>query len=144
MACFSPRFFVFGIVSLSLLACLGCGDQYRLKGKVTFTDGKPATTGMVIFSQGNFQARGEIQSDGTYTASSTGKNDGLPKGEYKVTVSGITKSMTGGKNPMPFPIPLCDEKYQNLETTPLSCTVPVSGNRFDLVLEPHPKNYDSD
>lgn len=142
MVCFSRKVFIVGIFSLSMLVCIGCGDQHRLKGKVTFADGQPVTSGMVIFSNASFQARGEIQSDGNYTVSSTGKNDGIPKGEYKVTVSGIVKLVGGGKNPMPFPVPLCDEKYMNVDTTDLSCTVPVSRNTFDIILEPHPTNYE--
>jgi len=138
------RFFVAGIVSLSLFACLGCGDQHRLKGKVTFADGQPVTKGTVIFSNASFQARGEIQSDGSYTVSSTGKNDGLPKGEYQVTVSGVTKTVSGGNNPMPFPVTLCHDRYANVDTTDISCTVPVSRNTFDIVLDPHPTNYSSD
>ena len=143
MFCFSSRFFVAAIVSLSLLACFGCGNQHRLTGKVTFADGQPVTKGMVIFSDGAFQARGEIQPDGTYTVSSTGKNDGLPKGEYVVTVSGVTKTVSGGRNPMPFPVTICDDKYLDVNTTDLRCTVPAPKNTFDLVLEPHPVNYES-
>ena len=130
------------MVLLFLLICSGCGNQYRLKGKVTFADGNPVTQGMVIFSNNAFQARGEIQSDGKYTVSSSGKNDGLPKGEYKVTVSGVTKTLGAGRNPMPFPVAICDEKYLNVETTDLFCTVPVPGGTFDIVLDPHPTNYE--
>jgi len=143
MECFVTRVFVVGIASLSLFVCLGCSNQHRLTGKVTFSDGQPVTKGMVIFSNGAFQARGEIQADGSYTASSTGKNDGLPKGEYKVTVSGVTKTVSGKNNPMPFPVTLCDDKYLDVNTTDLACTVPAPGKTFNIVLDPHPQNYET-
>ena len=147
------------VIPILLLAFCGCGKNSQLKGKVTFTDGQPAPRGMVIFSTSTppFQARGEIKPDGTYTVSSVGKNDGLPKGEYSVSVTGVVKfgtdakaptvstgSMTPGSNTrvaMAAPVTLCDDKYSLPETSGLKCTVPAPGNRFDIKLEPHPKNY---
>ena len=133
------RRFVF-IAALLLTLC-GCGENSRLKGKVTFQDGKPVPCGTVYFTSGSYQARGEIQPDGTYTVSSLGKNDGLPKGEYQVSLTGVVKFETRGNVPMPIPLNLCDEKYSSPETSGLACSVPAPGHRFDIVLDPHPRNY---
>ena len=131
------------LVLLLLLAGLslaGCGDHCRLSGKVTFSDGKPVTSGMVIFSTASFQAKGEIQSDGSYIAGSEKVRNGIPAGTYQVSVTGITKSVPGMSG-MPNFIPICDEKYLNATSSGLTCTVPAPGNKYDLVLEPHPRNY---
>ena len=128
---------------LCLLICLlviGCGKNKRLVGKVTFADGTPATNGMVIFRADGFMARGEIKPDGSYKMSSEGTNDGLPPGEYKVGVQGIFGMPPSTPGQMTLPILLCDPKYGDPETSGLKCTVPAPRNRFDIVLEPNPKN----
>ena len=127
---------------ICLLICLvvaGCGKNKKLTGKVTFTDGKPATTGMVIFRTDTFMANGEIKSDGTYKMSSERENDGIPPGDYQVYVSSIFKSSQGGGAALP--VSLCDPKFENPDTSGLTCKIPAPGNKFDIVLEPHPKNY---
>jgi hypothetical protein len=62
-----------------------------VRGKVTYPDGKPVTEGMVVFeSKGQEKAvtaRGEIQSDGSYTLSTYKPGDGAPLGKYRVLVS---------------------------------------------------------
>jgi len=126
---------------LSLLICLvaiGCGKNYRLTGKVTFDDGEPATNGTVILQTGNFVARGEIKPDGSYIVSSEGTNDGLPSGEYKVSVQGIFRApppAAPGQMMPPLPVLVCDPKYTDPETSGLTCKVPAPGNKFDIVLE---------
>lgn len=129
------------MIALLLFTFFGCSENKQLKGKVTFTDGEPAPCGMVYFSTPSFQARGEIKQDGTYTVSSLGKNDGLPKGEYSVSLTGVVKFDKKGNVPMPIPLNLCDEKYSSPETSGLTCIIPAPGNKFDIVLEPHAKNY---
>ena len=135
------------IVLLCLLICLvviGCGKNKRLTGKVTFTDGTPAPNGTVFFRTDNFVSRGEIKPDGSYKMTSEGKNDGIPPGEYMVYVQGITAMPTTDrpKNPMQMilPVLLCDPKYGNPETSGLTCKIPAPGNKFDIVLEPNPRN----
>ena len=127
---------------LCLLICLvvvGCGKNKRLTGKVTFTDGKPATCGIVIFRTDTFMAKGEIKSDGTYKLSSEKENDGIPPGEYQVYVSSISKPSPAGGAALP--LPLCDPKFENPDLSGLTCKIPAPQNTFDIVLEPHPKNY---
>ena len=125
-----------GLLLLAGLVSAGCNKNHRLTGKVTFTDGNPVTSGMVIFSTATFQAKGTIQSDGSYTAGSEKINDGIPKGTYQVHVTGVEKP-TGPSST----VPLCEEKYFSAANSGLTCTVPAPGNKYDLVLEPHPRNY---
>jgi hypothetical protein len=122
-----------------LVAVVGCGKNARLTGKVTFTDGALATSGTVCFRTDKFMARGEIKSDGSYTMSSEGTNDGLPPGEYQVYVQGIFEMPAGqtpqNPNQMVLPVLMYDPKYGDPETSGLTCKVPAPGNKFDIVLE---------
>ena len=127
------------------ISLTGCSDHCRLSGKVSFEDGTPATRGMVIFTTESFQAKGEIQLDGSFVVGSEKVGDGIPRGTYGVYVSGIGKTVPGlevpGMQRMSMYVPICHEKYENAGTSGLVCTVPAPGNKYDIVLEPHPTNY---
>ena len=80
------------LFALSLLLCVGCGDKVSLKGKVVFSDdGSLLTTGVVLLETDTYLARGMIKPDGTFVASSTSTNDGLPPGIYRVSIRGAQK-----------------------------------------------------
>jgi len=99
---------------------------------------------MVIFTTNTFQAKGEIQPDGSFSAGSEKAGNGIPKGTYQVYVSGIGKTVPGmsfGTMEMSRYVPLCHEKYESAASSGLTCTVPAPGNKYDIVLEPHPVNY---
>jgi hypothetical protein len=124
------------ILLFSVAILLGCGgDKKQVSGKVTFSDGKPVTTGKVVFATDTYQANGTINEDGSYRMGSIGEKDGVPPGVYKVFVIGV-----GRMEGMAL-LPLCDEKYLNAQTSGLTITIPAPNNKYDLVLEPHPRNY---
>jgi len=138
------------MMTKKLIACVllivgfgltGCGGHYRLSGKVTFEDGTPAANGMVMFTTDSFQAKGEIQPDGSFVVGSEKAGNGIPKGTYQVYVTGIGKQTPGGMMGMSLFVPTVHERYGNASTSGLTCTVPAPGNKYDLVLEPHPTNY---
>ena len=79
-------------IAFVILAFVGCSQNVKLGGKVTFPDGEPLTSGMIIFSNDDFLARAEIRSDGTYDVGSLAQKDGLPPGTYRVY---ITKLQVG-------------------------------------------------
>ena len=121
---------------LCLLLCfltVGCSGNKRLVGKVTFDDGEPAPNGMVIFRTDTFVSKGEIQPDGSYQLGSERENNGIPPGEYQVYVTSISKPPPPGA--MGMPTPLCDPKYENPDTSGLTCKIPAPGNRFDITVE---------
>ena len=127
---------LFMLCLLVFLVAIGCSGNKRLSGKVTFSDdGSPVPNGMVIFSRDNFISRGEIQSDGTYKLSSERENDGIPPGEYKVYVSGISEMPPSIPGVMTIPIPLCDPKFEDPSTSGLTCTIPAPGSRFDFAVD---------
>ena len=133
-----------------LMSALGCSQNYPLKGKITYADGTPITAGMVNFASETSLSRGKIQSDGSYVVGTLKDGDGLPKGSYKIYITGAEVAMEA-KPPkgvqkvdsMGKPVAtlaayrkLVHPKYMTTEQTPLTCDVPVEKNRFDIIVEP--------
>ena len=123
-----------------LVATIGCGNKQSLRGTVTFSDdGSPVPTGTVYFSTPTFEATGQIKQDGTYAVSSTGKEDGIPKGQtYTVTVVGvedeeITQDANGNVTSRKR-TPLIDPKYNRKETSGLTFTSD-GASKFDIKLD---------
>ncbi|MDR1960474.1 MAG: hypothetical protein LBQ54_15800 [Planctomycetaceae bacterium] len=131
------------VLQMGLLICFclgvsGCNHgKVPLKGKVTFSDdGSPLPTGIVIFSTPTFQARGEIQPDGTFRVSSTGENDGLPPGEYDVNIVNASIAKEGSNSDKPEGwILLVDEKYDSARTSGLKLKVDSKTRNYDLVVD---------
>jgi len=131
------------LLSLALVILMaGCGERkMQLGGTVTFSDDSaPVTTGFVVFTAigADFQSRGTIEEDGTYTLSSTGNNDGIPPGEYAVSLVGVEKhtqvdtpdgSYTTHSEPLILP------KYTSPKTSGLTFTVDGSTKRYDIQVE---------
>lgn len=86
------------IVLLLLLVAAGCGNgQVEMKGTVVFDDdGSPLTIGTVILTTDTFQAKGNIDAQGSFTMGSFGLKDGLPPGTYKVGITGATIASNPG------------------------------------------------
>ena len=128
------------VLCLCALLLQGCGNQVRVKGKVTFPDGAPLSHGSVRFQNATHMASGGIQPDGSYTLSSVGTNDGIPKGTYTVTVvafesAGSTTGVDLEKESLPPPKSLIDLKYNSPETSGLTCDV-QGATVFDIPVEP--------
>lgn len=95
------------VLLLTLSTAWGCGGSdstpaqtIPVKGKVTYK-GQPVTSGRVVFEpegRGR-EAHGEIMPDGTYELTSFNQGDGVPTGDYRVSVKGRTKS---AKLPLKF------------------------------------------
>lgn len=119
-----------------LLFCAGCNGNVRLSGKVTFSDdGSPVYPCTVVFTQGNFVAQGnQMDPDGTYVVGSLEVNDGLPKGEYQVHITGAEDARLNrdGTNTYTSRI---DSKYRNPETSGLKFTVDGKTHTFDIQLD---------
>ncbi|MDR0337691.1 MAG: carboxypeptidase-like regulatory domain-containing protein [Planctomycetaceae bacterium] len=120
----SKHYFIFVLLCLALS---GCGNGFiPVHGKVTFEDGSPLTQGGIAFSTATFMADGKIQADGSFTLTSSKPGDGLPPGNYTVTISA---SKTDDKERTIY---LVDPKFGDVTTSPL--TAEVSGNQkiFDF------------
>jgi len=134
---------------LILLFCVGCGKNVPLRGKVLDQDGNPITIGMVNFSSEKGLSRAKIQSDGSYRVGTLKETDGLPPGIYKVYVSGAEVPIESPPSQGPQQLDsmgqpvkrppafrrLLATPYTTEATTPLTCEVPVKGNRYDVIVE---------
>jgi hypothetical protein len=123
------------VAGLVLLGTSGCGQSggvaglphHPVKGKVILSDGKPLTSGQVVFvsSKGGSEFFGEIQSDGSFTMKSPAA-EGLPEGDYLVRIDpevqtsasgkGKPASRRGGPN-IPYPAKYADETTSGLKVT---------------------------
>ncbi|MDR0609970.1 MAG: hypothetical protein LBG58_07670 [Planctomycetaceae bacterium] len=118
-----------------LIFCIGtgCAKNVRLGGQVTYSDdGSPLTTGTVCFETDTYTARGSLKPDGTYTLTSVTQNDGLPTGQYRVSVLNAVKGF--GEDDATN-IPLIDPKYGRGDTSGITFHVTPSSNRFDFTVE---------
>jgi hypothetical protein len=108
-------------------------------GRVTYSDtGEPVKFGTVSFSSQTKQSRGEIKEDGKYVIGTFGDKDGLPRGEYSVTVYATkteNEKAQDGRTLKMIRIDLIDRKYQNPETSGLKVVVDGKTSTFDIQVE---------
>ena len=123
-------------LSFSLLLLTGCDTNVGLKGKVIFSDDRsPVPTGIVCFEMDNFLARGIINPDGTFVVGSLKAKDGLPKGTYRVYVSGAKKVIEPEKGGLEILEPLIDEKFTSGITSGIAIDVTPSTKFFEVVVD---------
>ena len=123
-------------VLLGLVFMVGCSDNVRLSGKVTFDDGEPVTFGTVFFLTPSTISQAGIRSDGTYTVGSDSLTDGMPKGEYQVylVVEELTSRVVGGQSENTY-TSLIAPKYTAPETSELTFTADGKTRRFNIQVE---------
>ncbi|WP_131282331.1 carboxypeptidase-like regulatory domain-containing protein [Blastopirellula marina] len=127
-----------GYASSTLLAAVlmlhltGCSPggiaTYPTSGKVTYTDGSPVTGGLIIFadSEQNISSEGVIESDGSYYMGTYSGDDGVPQGNYQVTIQGFSEY---GKQSQ------IAGKFANRERTPLEAKVEGANSSLDFQVE---------
>jgi hypothetical protein len=138
------RRLMIGAIACSALVCLsGCGGNYdsSVSGKVTI-DGRTVTNGTVAYQPvaGGPAAYGRIEPSGDYVIR-TGRETGLPAGEYQVTVTANEPAATlqtekGG--PPPPGKAITPAWYRTKETSGLKFTVKSGSNTIDLELTSQP------
>lgn len=111
---------------------------YPVKGSVLLPDGKPLTSGQVVFvgSKTMVTSPAKIESDGSFTFKGA-SGDGLPEGDYKIRIEGGSGS--GGKKGKannPFADQFLDEDTSELTAT---VTSDETKNNFELKLIPTKK-----
>ena len=130
-------------VAASSLAWVGCGGPYDsyVSGVVTL-DGSPLPRGTVSYNpaQPGPASYGVIRSDGSYVIK-TGREEGLPSGEYTVTVVAKEESIpdeTGeGRPPKPGKT-ITPAWYRSKQSSSLKYTVDSGSNEIDLELSSEP------
>ena len=131
------------LLPLSLIGCGSARDPDALpppvqaRGKVTY-NGKPVANALVVFYRdaGSETAKGKTNANGEFVLTTIAENDGVPPGEYKVTVAIDADESDGGTGDEEHPPahPVIPLKYANPETTTLLVTVKETG-QSDIVLE---------
>ena len=125
--------------SFALLAMVfviaGCG-KYKVSGKVLFEDdGSPVTRGVISFIGNNVIGSGRIKSDGSFTLGIKSETDGIPKGDYKVTIDTLdTESgpvTMGSPNSVAF-THIVDTQYASSSRSGLTATVPSKEYTFHV------------
>jgi len=122
------------LTAVLLVPCWGCGESsartsnlIHVTGKVTYK-GQPVTKGSVWFEADGFgrPAKGQLQSDGSFTLSTRKEGDGVVAGEHRVSISGFDK-------------PLADDralkKYGFLNTSGLTADVDAEHTEFTFDLK---------
>jgi hypothetical protein len=112
----------------------GCGEgsgfgaarAYPVKGKVLLPDGKPLTSGNVVFvaTKSTVSSLAKLENDGSFTL------NGLPEGDYKVRLE-VGESSHAKKGSPPFPSKYLDEDGSDLAATVKS---DETANTFELKL----------
>jgi 3',5'-cyclic AMP phosphodiesterase CpdA len=110
---------------------------HQLSGKVTF-EGKPAANATVRFyrvdpaapNQPRYVADGLTEEDGSYLVSTYKAFDGIPAGDYKVTIV-QTGGYSGGGRKEANSLPA---RYADPKTTPLRVEVKAAANTIDFDL----------
>jgi hypothetical protein len=128
---------------MALLTLIGCGGPFdsSVTGIVTL-DGNVVPRGTVSFQPkaGGPAAYARIAEDGSYVVR-TGREDGLPSGEYYVTVSANeapTVMQTAEGGPPPPGKPITPLWYRTRNSSGLSYVVEPGSNEIDLKLNSTP------
>ncbi|MDR1957844.1 MAG: hypothetical protein LBQ54_02170 [Planctomycetaceae bacterium] len=127
---------------MSIVLLAGCNRNVKLGGKITFADnGEPLTVGTVGFTDGQFVARSSIDKEGLFQLSWLGEKDGIPKGEYKVFITGANRYEEGtvdedgdGKFEL-IAFRMIHPKYEKWQTSGLSVKVDGSAKSFDFKVD---------
>lgn len=108
-----------------------------VKGFV-YLDGAPAAGAAVSFylktpgaKSPKFIGDARVEGDGSFTMSSAGPFDGLPAGDYVVTITSDVRFSLDGRRPM-LDVP---EKYTKAATSDLTATVKSGANEFTFELK---------
>jgi hypothetical protein len=127
----------FVAATLFLTAGIGCGHKlrtYPVEGVVVWSDGKPAVElagGFVTVDsvELNVSSQGVILSNGTFTLGTYGKDDGVPAGTYRASVTRPPDvEITGRAVRLP-------SKYENVARSGLVVMVEPKPNSVTLKLD---------
>jgi hypothetical protein len=109
---------------------------HPVKGKVLRADGKPLTSGRIVFvaAETTITSTATIESDGGFQFKGS-SGDGLPAGEYRVRIEFGTPASgakgTKSQADLPFPTKYLDEDTSELTAT---VTTDESKNNFEFKL----------
>ena len=112
---------------------VGCSKQVAVSGKVSYKDGSPVQIGQVVFSDGKYDFRGQIDKEGNYKLGGNYEGDGILPGQYSVFLIDTIEIVMDDKGDTKQ-IRLVSDKYTAPETSEITCE--VKGKMvFDFTVE---------
>ena len=134
--------FAWLVALVALVSAEGCGPRHPaetnpVSGNVVFADGEPLATGGLILLESfeaegqQFNARGEIQADGTFRLSTFDQGDGAVAGRHRVLVR-AKRDETDWFERGIVPRPVIDPRFENFESSGLEFTVEQGNNTFTV------------
>jgi hypothetical protein len=142
-----PRRLALLVTALVFGVTTGCAENgplsgaklYPVKGKVTLSDGKPLTSGRIVFAatKSPVTSVANIENDGAFTFKG-GTGDGLPEGGYKIRIeAGSSGRVVKGARGNSDATPPFDMKYLDEDASELTATVSPdeSKNYFEIKLQ---------
>jgi hypothetical protein len=111
---------------------------YPVVGRISFADGSPLVGGVITFTPVKVEAGRKVRyegsslvdASGTYKIGFNSDGQGVPEGEYRVTIGprGYQELPKTNVNRIP-------QSYTEPSTTPLLVTVKEQDNTFDFVIK---------
>jgi hypothetical protein len=122
-------------VAVFACAASGCnGGRYPVTGKVNYADGSPMSEGMVICEMRDgekiIQARGNLESDGSFSLGTDSPGDGVLPGKYRVLVVGRQLSEREAETMLPF----IDSKFTSYETSGIELEVKNAQTELNITV----------
>lgn len=133
----SLRIILFGSVVSFLGILSGCSDRlktYQVSGQVQFKSGGPVRVGTVELKSRahNVNARGKLNSDGSFTLTTYVDGDGAIEGMHDCVV--VQFVMTEGiKGHRPSTIGVLDRRYNSYATSGLELEISSTGKNEILI-----------
>ena len=131
------------ILCLSVIGCGGAPDAPQpVSGKVTIKGGGPLKKGTIRFNGTSGAGGGKkvasgvgtIDANGAYQISSLGTNDGVPVGEYTITLGGTESGGDYDHSSEPVTKVIAD-KYGADSTTDIKKSVKAGKNVINIELD---------
>jgi hypothetical protein len=136
------------VPTLVLVAVLGCSsrpDVVPVQGEAFDKDKKPATGAIIIFHPNGIKGVADIRpsatvdENGTFQPTTYSANDGLPEGDYDVTVVWTTQpkggTLIGGGEQRSFAVDRLGNRYSDPKKPQLKASIrkgETNTLRFDL------------
>jgi len=116
----------------SLVGAAGCGRGYLpVHGKVTLSDGSPVPGCLVLFEGEpggkKISARGEVGPDGSFNMSTNTPGDGVPPGNYRVSVVPPPPPSLDSPSSAPY-----NERFTRSETSGLTFEVKPGNSELSI------------
>jgi hypothetical protein len=116
-------------IILCLPAITGCGQNFKVTGRVTFSDGNPVEKGKVIFENDKVFYFGHVKKNGSFHLGVIKDGQGIPPGKYRVAVESYDIE---GKGLDEVLIHFVAKKFRNSSTSGIEYD--ITGKTTDILI----------